>query len=147
MEKEGGKPVSEDVVWIALDQLSRADLLQERVVRPRGSNLSRRAAVRKLGLATTLALPLVISIVAPTAASIASIPPACQVCVKKINGIGDCPAVCTSTVLGACFDNSGCGNGQMLTPPSSVSCTSCFSGAFSPPPGPGGLTVSWVAPG
>jgi len=154
MEIEWGKPVGEDVVWIALDQLSRAELLQERVVRPEGSSFSRRAAIRKLGLATALALPLVISIVAPTAAAIGSIPIECQACVKKINGVGSCPNVCGPTVLGACYDNSGCGAGQMLTPPSSVSCTTCFSGTVpgspgtpgGPPLGPGGLTISWSAP-
>ncbi|MFY9607512.1 MAG: PqqD family protein [Blastocatellia bacterium] len=147
MEEEWRKPVSEDVVWLALKQLSKADLLQKRAVRQGETvNFSRRDVMRKLGLAAAVTLPMVTSIIAPTAAAAATTPAACQDCVKKINGIGSCPSECTGLILGACYDNSGCGAGQQLTPPASVSCNSCFSGTFSPPPGPGGLTVSWSAP-
>ena len=138
--------VEEGVIWLALKQLSRADLLEERLsLDSDGMRASRRAVLRKLGTAAAMA-PLVVSIIAPTASAGASVPPECQACVKKINGLGACPNICDVNVKGACYDNSGCGSGQQLTPPSSVDCTSCLSGAFSPPPGPGGLTVSWSAP-
>lgn len=146
LEQEWRNPVSEDVVWLALRQLSKADLLQERVVRPGGEmNFSRRALMRKLGF-VAVTLPLVTSIIAPTVMAGASVipPEDCQACVKKEKGVGGCPAVCTPTFLGACYDNAGCGSGQLLA--SNVTCTSCLSGTYSPPPGPGGLTVSWSAP-
>lgn len=67
--------VDEAVVWLALDRLGRAHLLRERVIPPAGpARLSRREAMRKLALAGGLSilLPVVNSIVAPTAAQAAS---------------------------------------------------------------------------
>ncbi len=137
IEKEWHKPVSEDVVWLALKQLSRANLLQEPIAMPdNGTRISRRNAMRKLGLAAAM-IPVVMSIVAPTALAGASIPPACQSCVKKIAGPADCPNVCVN-VTGQCFDNSGCGAGSALV------CQTC--GTCSQNHGQT-TTVSWVAPG
>jgi hypothetical protein len=59
-------PVDESVVLLALDQLADAQLLVEPEVpvdRP-----SRRAAIRRIGIAAAIALPLITSIVAPTPA-------------------------------------------------------------------------------
>jgi hypothetical protein len=64
---------TEEVVVYALTQLGRFSLLEERAEVPDGLRLvSRRELGRKLGLATAAALPFVISIVAPTAASAAT---------------------------------------------------------------------------
>ena len=64
--------VDEAVVWLALDQLVGYNLLQERMDLPLGMNrISRRQLVRTLGTAAIVA-PLVISIVAPTAAQAAT---------------------------------------------------------------------------
>jgi Coenzyme PQQ synthesis protein D (PqqD) len=62
--------VDESVVLFALDQLARAHLLVE----PQTSvkNSSRRAALRTLGKAAVIALPLITSIVAPPPARAAS---------------------------------------------------------------------------
>ena len=64
--------VDESVVRLALDQLARYDLLQERVavpvVMPR---ISRRGLVRTLGTAA-IVVPLITSIIAPTAAEAAT---------------------------------------------------------------------------
>ncbi len=69
VEEEWNKPVGEDVVWLALKQLDSASLLQESLVRPdSGMRVSRRAVMRKLGLATAATLPLILSVVVPTAA-------------------------------------------------------------------------------
>lgn len=139
MEKEWNTPVSEDMVWFAISRLSKADLLKERIEMPQAqSGMSRRSAVRRLGFGALLAVPAVMSIVSPPAALAASVPPACQQCVKKSNGIGDCPTECTGLVLGTCYDNSGCGSGQALY------CASCVS-CFSDPTLTG--TISWKAPG
>lgn len=75
LEKELKFPVDEAVVWLALGRLGRAHLLEERVRPPAGAaGLSRREVVRRLALAGGLLvlLPLVSSIVAPTAAHAAS---------------------------------------------------------------------------
>jgi Coenzyme PQQ synthesis protein D (PqqD) len=65
-------PVREEVVWLALGGLGKSHLLQESV-RPGsdGARVSRRTMM-KLGLAGATALPLVTSIIAPTASEAAS---------------------------------------------------------------------------
>ena len=61
--------VSSDLVWLALDRLAEFDLLASGAARPAPSNLiSRRKMIRRLGLAAAISLPLITSIVSPTAA-------------------------------------------------------------------------------
>jgi hypothetical protein len=138
LEREYRQPLSEEVVHLALKQLSRAGLLEKGTM-PNvedGIRASRRAVLRKLGAAAAMT-PLVISIIAPTASAGASIPPACTSCVKKISTAADCPTECVN-VCGQCFDNSGCGQGGP------INCQTC--GVCAGQHGQGD-TVSWVAPG
>jgi Coenzyme PQQ synthesis protein D (PqqD) len=66
-------PVPEEVVWLGLQQLHKARLLTEREHTPASEDrISRREVVRRLGWATAAALPLVTSIVTPTASEAAS---------------------------------------------------------------------------
>jgi hypothetical protein len=65
--------VDEAAVWLAVEQLGKANLLENRVMRSASTpRLSRREAVRKLGLGAALAMPVVVSIIAPTAVSAAT---------------------------------------------------------------------------
>ncbi len=68
LEKELQTPISMDVVYLALDSFSKDQLLEERVMLPVEMGLNRREVMRRIGLATAVALPLVASIIAPTAA-------------------------------------------------------------------------------
>jgi hypothetical protein len=62
-------PFSDDLVLLALDQLAEFDLLAPGAARPAPPNLiSRRKMIRRLGLAAAVSLPLITSIVSPTAA-------------------------------------------------------------------------------
>ena len=134
MEKEWGQPVIEDVIRLALKQLSRAGLLQRQLdATDNASRVSRRTVLRRLGTAAAM-IPVVMSIVAPTASAGASVPPACLSCIKKITGASDC-GICVD-VQGACFDNAGCGNGQFLKCDACGPCLGTTGGAD---------TVSWVA--
>jgi len=75
LRKELKSPVDETLVWLALDRLGRAHLLCERVTSPVGAQrLSRREVMRKFALVGGLSvlLPVVTSIVAPTASEAAS---------------------------------------------------------------------------
>jgi hypothetical protein len=64
---------TEEVVWLALAQLDRFSLLEERIELPDAvARLSRRELARRLGLATVAALPFILSVVAPEAASAAT---------------------------------------------------------------------------
>lgn len=61
--------VSDELVWLALDQLAEFDLLASEAARPAAPNhISRRKMIRRLGLAAAISLPLITSIVSPTAA-------------------------------------------------------------------------------
>jgi len=67
---QSGTTVPEDLVWLALDQLKKENLIEntdEIVVDYNG--MSRREVIRKVGLASVVALPLISSLVAPPAAS------------------------------------------------------------------------------
>lgn len=67
LESDQHAPVDDKVIWLALDQLEKSNLLQTSLTRP--SNLvpvSRRSLLRA-GVATAIALPIVTMIAAPTA--------------------------------------------------------------------------------
>ncbi|HLM60634.1 MAG TPA: PqqD family protein [Pyrinomonadaceae bacterium] len=61
-----GKPVDENLVWLAIDQLSESNLLEEEL-KANFNGQSRRDVIKKIGLAAVIALPIVSSLVAPTA--------------------------------------------------------------------------------
>jgi hypothetical protein len=68
IERALGAPVDEKLVWFALTQLDRDHLLEGRVTPPVFlEGLSRRQMVRALGIGTMVAIPLITSMVAPTA--------------------------------------------------------------------------------
>jgi hypothetical protein len=76
LELELKTTVNEDFIWLALGQLQEFHLLQEEITRPASATvLSRRQLMKRLGVATAIALPLVISIVAPTATQAQTKPP------------------------------------------------------------------------
>lgn len=67
------QPINEEVIWLALEQLKEQKLLEEsdNIVSPLGG-MSRREAVKKVGLATMLALPVISFLTAPQAITAAS---------------------------------------------------------------------------
>ena len=67
-------PVAEDLIWLALDQLKKENLLSngsEIVSKFKG--VSRREVIKKIGLAAMVALPVISSLAAPTAAAAQSV--------------------------------------------------------------------------
>jgi hypothetical protein len=133
MSKKLHRTVGEDAVWLALKQLEGAGLLEEPLQMPE-ARISRRQVLRSLGIATMV--PLVVSVVAPTALAGASIPPQCTVCLKKGNAqdVSACTGVCNN-VCGRCFSNAGCGQGGFQ---GCTTCGNCFGGPGAPD------TVSWI---
>lgn len=68
------QPISQDFVWLALDQLRKEKLLANAdVIEKTFNGLSRREVIRKVGLASMVALPLISSIVAPIATNAQSV--------------------------------------------------------------------------
>jgi len=74
LERLNDAPVATEVVWLGLDQLTKQGLLKEVVARPAGmsSGVSRRVALRTLGITAAIAIPTVTAIIAPTAAQAAT---------------------------------------------------------------------------
>lgn len=72
MEDNAGSPVPEEMVWLALDQLETFKLLDKAALKPaQFAGMNRRDLVRRVGMAA-IALPVILSIVAPTAQAQAS---------------------------------------------------------------------------
>ena len=81
LEAELKTPVADEIVWLALTQLGKSSLLQEPWPRrSKMEQISRRALVKRLGIAAAVTVPLVTSIVAPTAAAAASCLPVSTPC-------------------------------------------------------------------
>ncbi len=118
--KQLNSNVNEDIVWLALDQLSQENLIV-RETKPvsKFAGLSRRQVIKQVGLATVIALPIITSLVAPLAIH------ANSSCIPLAGGC-TCPngtigIICTPTV--PCVDtncrclrinNGGAGNGDCV---------------------------------
>lgn len=107
LSKEHRADISEDIVWLALEQLKKNELLadsEEFSIDFQG--LSRREMIRKAGLATMVALPTIASMVAPAAAHAAS------------GASGGTNGACTSNCLtGVCSCSPGavtCSPGHLV---------------------------------
>lgn len=73
LEEQMRTPVDGDVIRLALDQLDRHHLLANRITRSaENERPSRRVMIRRLGLAAAITLPLITSMIAPTAAQAGS---------------------------------------------------------------------------
>ncbi len=94
-------PVDEKLVWYAVDQFSKDDLLEKSIAAPAFivAGMNRRQMVRTLGLAAAIAVPLVTSIVAPTPAQAATCFPSGQNCGTAAQC---CSGLCTGAPAGTC---------------------------------------------
>ena len=100
LSSNAGVKVSEDMVWLAIDQLNESNLL-EASIRTKFAGESRRSVIKKIGFASMVALPVIASLVAPRSAMAS----ASCVCTSSINcqtgGSANCPPTC-DTVFGIC---------------------------------------------
>ena len=73
LSKKLKQPVTDDLVYLALDQFKTDNLLADNEkVEIKFDGLSRREVIRKVGFATMVALPVIIGLTAPTAIQAAS---------------------------------------------------------------------------
>lgn len=104
VESQSGGKVTEDFVWLAIDQLSENNLLEQQMT-ANFNGQSRREVIKKIGLASMVAVPVIASLVAPQSAL------AAQSC--NCNNPGQCSTPpnlgCPSTVMcngvGLCAPN------------------------------------------
>ncbi len=88
--KEFANDVDEDLVWLAIDQLTNESLLESGMKLERGG-LSRRDVIRKIGLAAAVTLPVVAMLSFPN---------------------GALAATCAASYCGTNDPNNGCTGGQ-----------------------------------
>lgn len=94
---EGKNSVSDDLIWLAIDQLNEHKLL-EKEVETKFAGQSRREVLRKIGLASMIALPIIASMAAPRSVMAAT---SCA-CVTIANCITPCPTTSCQQPAGVC---------------------------------------------
>lgn len=110
-------PADENIVWLALDQLKRENLLEAGAPLSPFEGLNRREVIRKVGLASMVTLPLVMSVIAPTAAFAQSqscinpngLPPGSQTSATSVNAASCCnilASTCCAGSFATCTFNS-----------------------------------------
>ncbi len=107
-EKTSGSIVQEDLIWLAIDQLNERNLL-EKDLPTRFAGQSRRSVLKKIGLASMVALPVIASLTAPTAALAA----ACSGIVPAANCSGCEGRPCSPSTSGG----QGVCTGGICVPP------------------------------
>ncbi len=96
--EELGTPVDEKLIWFALNSLSKDHLLEKRLaIPPMMAGLNRRQMIRAIGLGALVVMPMVTSIVAPTAEAATSCKGTGAACTF---GTECCSGICT--VNGTC---------------------------------------------
>ena len=66
--KKLNAPANEDLVWLALDKLSKENLVEKQTeINHKFDGMSRREVMKKVGLGTMVALPIISGLIAPTA--------------------------------------------------------------------------------
>ena len=100
MSRKLKTPVPKDFISLALDSFKKEDLLEESErIEIDFNGLTRRQVIKQVGLASLIALPIVSSVVAPSAVLAFS-------CVTSGNPAPGAIITCTSSGIGAC--NSSC---------------------------------------
>jgi hypothetical protein len=120
--------VTEDFVWLAIDDLKKNKLLADAdQIETRFAGVSRREAIRKVGFASLVALPVIASLVAPTVVEAASGCPTCtastppgQIC--SVGGAGCLASNALGSPTTACPGN--CRYCVCTIPNGQSSCTS-----------------------
>lgn len=64
---QSGGSINDDFVWLAIDQLSENNLLEQEITSALNGQ-SRRDVIKKIGLSTMIAIPVIASLVAPQSA-------------------------------------------------------------------------------
>jgi hypothetical protein len=119
--KQLNSQVNEDFVWLALDQLSKENLIENKTeVENKFTGMSRREAVRKVGLASLVALPVIASLSTPVYAQGTCVLGGTCTCTGTNTGAGNtCTPAAGSTCNPGCrcvFDNNGNNNGRCAVP-------------------------------
>ncbi|MEK6285202.1 MAG: PqqD family protein [Acidobacteriota bacterium] len=91
--------INDDAVWFALEQLGRAHLIDKTFERRDSRKLTRRELINRAGIAAAAALPLITSIMAPSAVEAASCLPPNAGCSPTGPNSSCCNGIC---IAGLC---------------------------------------------
>ncbi|MEK7725308.1 MAG: PqqD family protein [Acidobacteriota bacterium] len=73
ISKKLNTTANEDLVWLALDQLKKENLIENSDALPNHfAGMSRREAIKKVGLSSLIALPVIMAVTSPAAAAAGS---------------------------------------------------------------------------
>ncbi len=147
LEKTLDQKVPDELVWLTLEKLKKEGLVNyEKENFTQFTGLNRRELVKRASFASLVALPIVVSLVAPSSLHAQSGAPApiCFDCVMKSDFSAN-PNICSdamcNTTVGTCYDNAGCGQGQLT---GTWTCIQCHDGTASAANGvPFNMTVAW----
>ena len=103
VEEQAGGKVTDDFVWLAIDQLSENNLLEKEVL-VSFNGQSRREAIKKIGMASMVAVPIIASLVAPQSA-LAAVSCSCNT-----------PPSCGATANMNCPSTVNCNGGGLCAP-------------------------------
>jgi hypothetical protein len=144
MEKKLNQKVPDELVWLTLEKLKKEGLVSyEKEHFKQFTSVNRRELLKRASFVSLVALPVVVSLVAPIplhAQSGGAPAPVCFDCVKKSDFAMN-PNVCSDANCnspGTCYDNAGCGGGLFIT---NVTCIVCHTAIDF---GGGPTTGSWV---
>jgi hypothetical protein len=106
-------PTNEDLIWLALEQLKKENLIEENSVESSPFiGMKRREIIKKVGLSTLLTLPLIVSLTTPTAAQSGSSsvcsPVSCNCTIMFSSPMTTCSSVanCMSDTIPTCMCNN-----------------------------------------
>lgn len=102
--------VSEEMIWFAVNQLNKENLLKPKAdYTDKFSGLSRREVIKKIGLGTMIAIPVVSSLMAPEAAFAQSTCNTGAACTCTIDGMtAGQGQPCAAVGVGGCSNMSTC---------------------------------------
>ncbi|MGI8542089.1 MAG: PqqD family protein [Aridibacter sp.] len=111
IKKEFGSSVDEDFVWLAISQLKKENLIDNDVP-DKFDGMSRREVIKRVGLGSLVALPIIASLTAPTAFAAASVcnvgnPCTCTLTGRQADG-GDCNNTDATRAASGCNTVGGC---------------------------------------
>lgn len=108
VSKKLKQPVIEDFVWLVLDQLKKENLLDNSSeINAKFDRFSRREAIKRVGLASMIALPIISSLIALTAAMAQSATATCGALNQSCTGLGGNRGTCCSGLI-CCCTNGVC---------------------------------------
>lgn len=96
----------DEIVFLALDELKKNNLIKDDFISP-FAGMSRREMIRKAGLTSMIALPVVSSLIAPSAISAASAGCTCGAAINTNSRLENCPCSSNNDCCGVCLFNGG----------------------------------------